>query len=415
MKLSINNVSFNYDSKVLDDVTFTVESGSFLGIIGPNGSGKTTLLKIISKILKPSAGAVFISGNDVNSLSTKEVARKVGVVSQESAAYPFMVFEVVLMGRTPHLGRFQKESENDFEIVENAMKLTETWKFKDKLITELSGGEKQKVVIARALAQEPEVLLLDEPTSHLDINHQIAILDLVKELCTGRNITVVSVFHDLNMAAKYCDSLILLNEGKIIIAGAPEVVLTHENIKKVFGIEVSVNRHPLTNSIYVIPHKAKRNVDNDKNKIVKKIHVIGGGGAAQETLHALFDSGYCITAGVLNVIDTDYETAKSLGIETVSEAPFSPITSESYEKNVEFIKNSDFVVVENIAVGKGNLENLKACLQAECPVVIIERIPIDERDFTGGEGTKIYEKLKEKAIVVESTNECLEYLNNKKE
>ena len=407
MKLSINNVSFDYDSKVLDDVTFTVESGSFLGVIGPNGSGKTTLLKIISKILKPSAGAVFIGGGDVNSLSNKEVARKVGVVSQESGEYPFTVFDVVLMGRTPHLSRFQREAENDFKIAENAMQVTGIWKFKDKLITRLSGGEKQKVVIARALAQEPEVLLLDEPTSHLDISHQIAILELVRELCIKRGITVVSVFHDLNMAAKYCDSLVLLDKGKIICAGTPEAVLTPDNISKLFGVAVSVNRHPLTNSIYVIPHKAKRSIDSDKNKINKKIHVIGGGGAAQETMHALFDAGYCVTAGVLNVIDTDYETAKSLGIETVSEAPFSPITPESCEKNVEFIKNSDFLVIENICIGAGNLKNLEACLKAECPVVIIERVPVSERDFTLGDGTKIYEKLRENAIVVKSTKECL--------
>jgi len=410
MKLSISSVSFEYESKVLDGVTFKVEGGDFLGIIGPNGSGKTTLLRIISKILKPSAGAVFINEKEINSLDNKEIAKTIGVVSQESSSYPFTAYEVVLMGRTPHLGRFQKEGENDFKTVENSMRLTETWGFKDKLITELSGGEKQKVVIARALAQEPEALLLDEPTAHLDINHQIAILDIVKELST-RGITIISILHDLNLAAKYCNSLLMLNKGKIVSAGKPEDVLTKRNIKEVFGIEASVNRHPFTNSIYIIPHDAKREVKG-ADKIDKKIHVIGGGGAASGVMHALFDHGYYITAGVLNVLDTDYETAKSLGIETVSEAPFSPITPGSYEKNTEYIKNSDLVIIENIPFGKGNLKNLNACLKAECPVVIIERAPIEERDFTGGEGAEIYSRLKENAVVVKSTEECLNYILN---
>ncbi|ODS35810.1 MAG: hypothetical protein A7316_03260 [Candidatus Altiarchaeales archaeon WOR_SM1_86-2] len=410
MKLSINNISFGYESNVLDGITFKVEGGEFLGIIGPNGSGKTTLLKIISKILTPSAGTIFINEKEINSLGNKEIAKTIGVVSQESKAYPFTAFEVVLMGRTPHLGRFQKEGENDFKIVENAMRLTETWRFKDKLITELSGGEKQKVIIARALAQEPEVMLLDEPTTHLDISHQIAILDIVKGL-SAQGITIISILHDLNLAAKYCNSLLMLNKGKIVSAGKPEAVLTKENIKEVFGIETSINRHPLTNSIYIIPHDAKRDVKGI-DKIDKKIHVIGGGGAASGVMHALFDHGYYVTAGVLNVLDTDYETAKSIGIEIVSEAPFSPITPGSYEKNMEYIKNSDLVIIENIPFGKGNLKNLNACLKAECPVMIIERDPIEERDFTVGEGTEIYNKLKENAVVVKSTEECLNYILN---
>ena len=410
MKLSINNISFNYESKVLDDITFKVNAGDFLGIIGPNGSGKTTLLKIISKILKPSSGAVFINEKEINSLNSREVAKTIGVVSQEPGAYPFTVFEVVLMGRTPHLSRFQKEGENDFKIVENAMRLTGTWEFKDKLITELSGGEKQKVIIARALAQEPRLLLLDEPTAHLDINHQIAILDIVK-LLSRKGITIISVFHDLNLSAKYCDSLLILNKGKIAGAGKPADVLTGENIKGVYDITVSVNRHPATNEIYIIPFNSKKNAKKI-NKINKKIHVIGGGGTAAGIMHALFDRGYYITAGVLNVIDTDYETAKSLGAVVVSEAPFSPITAESYAKNTEYIKNSDFVVVENVPFGEGNLKNLEACLNAGCPVIIIERTPIEERDFTGGEGKKIYDKLKEGAVVVGSKGECLRVIGN---
>ena len=202
MLLKIADLSFSYQSsKILDEVTFEVKSGEFLGVMGPNGSGKTTLLRSISKVLSP-RGTVLIDDRDTEELSKKEIAKKIGFVPQTSNIdFEFMVSELVLMGRTPHMGRFKSESTPDFEIVEKAIKLTNIQHLSERTFDELSGGEKQRVIIARALSQEPKILLLDEPTVHLDIRCQLEILNLVKNLCEQERIIVISVFHDLNLAS----------------------------------------------------------------------------------------------------------------------------------------------------------------------------------------------------------------------
>lgn len=178
--LKIENIECRYyNTKVLEDVTFEASGGDFVGLIGPNGSGKTTLLRSISRILKPHVGTILLDGRDVYSIKIKEVAKKMAVVHQEQTSFPFTALEIVLMGRTPHLKWLEKEEEKDYTIAENAMKGTNTWHLADRPFTELSGGEKQRVIIAQAFAQEPKVLLLDEPTVHLDINNQMEILYLI--------------------------------------------------------------------------------------------------------------------------------------------------------------------------------------------------------------------------------------------
>ena len=251
LKLKIKNLSFYYESiKALENVTFELESGQVLGVIGPNGSGKTTLLKCIHTILRPKSDAVFIDGKDASKLSRRDIAQKIGLVPQGSPVlFPFTVLDVVLMGRIPHLNRFMgKETQRDLEIVEKAMALTDTQHLANRLIDELSGGELQKVIIARALAQEPSILLLDEPTLHLDINHQLEIMELIRELAKNRQLVVILVSHDLNLAARFCDRLLLLNSGKIFAIGPPREVLTPEKIGKVYHINVRVNYNPKTRS-----------------------------------------------------------------------------------------------------------------------------------------------------------------------
>ena len=168
----------------MQDITFSVETGDFLGILGPNGSGKTTLLKSISRVLKPRKGAIFLDDNSLYGMKTMEVAKKLAMVPQDSAiTFSFTAFQIVLMGRTPHLSRLETESEKDLAIAKKAMAFTGTLHLADRLITELSGGERQRVIIARALTQEPKILLLDEPTTHLDVSNQLEIMDLLKQLC----------------------------------------------------------------------------------------------------------------------------------------------------------------------------------------------------------------------------------------
>lgn len=255
MKLKIKNISFSYDSvDALKNISFEAEEGEILGIIGPNGSGKTTLLKCINRVLKPKEGVVMLEDMDLSVLNQREIAQKIGVVPQQSfSQFPFTVFDIVLMGRYPYITRFGGEKKEDFDMVEECLNLCGISHLAERLIIEISGGEYQRVIIARALAQNPKVLLLDEPTLHLDINHQIELLELLKSLAKKKNLIIIMVSHDLNLASRFSDKILILKEGKIYRAGLPEEVLTPQIIKEVYGIKVEILRSKITNSLNIIP------------------------------------------------------------------------------------------------------------------------------------------------------------------
>ena len=314
--LTIDGIDCSYGSvKVLEDIQFAVESGEFLGILGPNGSGKTTLLRSISRVLKPQKGTIFIGDADIYKLKTLEVAKQLAVVPQDTPiTFDFTALEVVLMGRNPHIPRFKMESREDLAIAKNSMKMTGIWNLAERPVTELSGGEKQRVIIARALTQEPKILLLDEPTTHLDICNQLEIMDLLKQLCKTKKMLIIAVFHDFNLAARYCDSLILLKEGKIVAVGESNKTLTSENVKRVFHVDTIVKKHPVTGSLHVIPISRPQN--QQQKSII--IHLISGGGTGSPLMKILTDEGYSVTAGVLNLLDTDHETAQLLKIPTAN-------------------------------------------------------------------------------------------------
>ncbi|NHV96669.1 MAG: ABC transporter ATP-binding protein [Thaumarchaeota archaeon] len=413
--LDICGVECYYGSvKVLENVRFTIGSGELVGLLGPNGSGKTTLLKAISGALRPKAGAVYLNEAEIFGMKSREVARNIAVVPQNTDVnFDFTALDIVLMGRHPHLSRFKLESEKDLTVAKNAMKLTNTWHLAERRISELSGGERQRVIIARALAQEPKVLLLDEPTTHLDINSQLEIMDLLKELCIQRGLILLTVFHDFNLAARYCDTIILLNKGKIVSIGRVDEALTSENIKKVFQVDAVVKKHPLTNSLYVIPLPL-RWVKASINKRFR-VHVICGAGTGAQIIKTLVEKGFDVTAGVLHVLDTDYETALLLNIPVVSEAPFSPITEQNYKANLKMISEANAVVVTSVPIGSANLLNLKAAedaLERGIPTFVVEETPITQRDFTGGEAQKLLLELKSKgATFVKSQNQLLQLLD----
>lgn len=246
MRLDVVGITCAYDGvDVLRDVTLSLEAGDALGVVGPNGSGKTTLLRTLSGVLAPKVGTVLWEGRDLLRLTNRERARLLGVLPQSSRVdFDFSVFEVVLMGRSPHLDRFQVESPEDYRAVREALEVTDTWHLEARPFRELSGGEQQRVILARALVQEPRILLLDEPTAHLDLRYQYEIMDLIARLRQERDLLVVSVFHDLNMAARYCDRAILLHDGRIYAAGSLDEVLTKEHLEEVYQVEVEVERFP---------------------------------------------------------------------------------------------------------------------------------------------------------------------------
>jgi len=245
--IELKDVSLGYDHRaIVNNINLKAEPGKVLGLIGPNGSGKSTLLKGITRIINPSSGHIFIDGRDVKNIKREELARLVATVPQNPVLpQAFTAFEVVLMGRTPHLGLLRYEGEKDIAIAWQAMRATKTELFAERRIGELSGGERQRLIIARALTQQPRVLLLDEPTANLDIKYQVELLDLVKSLCFEQSLAVIVALHDLNLAAQYCDWLVMLNGGQIYTKGIPQEVLTVENIKKVYGAEVCVYPHPV--------------------------------------------------------------------------------------------------------------------------------------------------------------------------
>ncbi|MFA5523109.1 MAG: ABC transporter ATP-binding protein [Tissierellales bacterium] len=251
----IENLTFKYDiDEVLKCIDVEIPRGSFVSILGPNGSGKTTLLKNICNILKPDNGKIFINNRNVNSIKYKELARIIAVVHQSSdIQFDFSVFDIVLMGRFPYVGRFKSESKKDIDIAKEAMMNTGIWELRDKGINEISGGERQRVMIARALAQEPEILILDEPISNLDIKYQIGILELCKKLNKEKSLTILMTLHDINLAGRYSDYLILLDKGEVNIMDTPEKVLTQENISNVYDIKVDILKRNGDKTPYIIP------------------------------------------------------------------------------------------------------------------------------------------------------------------
>ena len=243
--LEVTNIHFSYhENVVLKDVSFAVQPGDFLGIIGPNGSGKSTLLKILARLLTVPAGTVRLNDLDLKKYPVRTLARKIALVPEETSLnFPFTVQEMVLMGRSPHLSFLQPLSHHDHSKAIECMERTSIKDLAGRKINELSSGERQRVFIAQALAQEPSILLLDEPTAHLDINHQIEIFNVLKNLQEQHGLTIITVTHDLNLAALYCDKLLLLKEGAVFSQGPPAQVITVENIRKVYHTQVTVQQH----------------------------------------------------------------------------------------------------------------------------------------------------------------------------
>lgn len=393
--ISADNISAGYNgAMVLKGVSVDLGESDFLGLIGPNGSGKTTLLRAMSRALPPASGFVTLDDRDIYSIPAREFARRVAVVPQDVlVAFDFTVLEIVLMGRSPRLGRFSIEGSRDVEIAMAALAQTGTEHLKDRSLNALSGGERQRVMVARALAQEPEILLLDEPTSHLDISFQFEIMDLVKSLNIEKNLSVMAVLHDLNLASQYCGRLVMIGGGVVCAEGAPEEVITSDNIRSVYGAEVWVRRHPTTNRPYVIAGvKPRSHVPPAKFDTPPRVHVIGGGGTAAPILAKLVRRGYHVTSGVLSEGDADHEVAEALDIACVNQPRFTQITPALEREHAALIEKADVVVLTDVPIGHGNLSNVQAALDAVSSgktVLLLKPNLISTRDFTDGHASQI--------------------------
>jgi iron complex transport system ATP-binding protein len=253
--VDINNISLDYRGKIiLDDVSFSVRPGEFFMVIGPNGAGKTSLLKVLAGLQKASRGRVSVKDNNIGSYSRRNLAKIMAIVPQQvEVGFPFTVAETVIMGRTPHLGILGMEDENDFTLARQAMEFTDVSHLAERKLFQLSGGELQRVIIARAICQQPEIILLDEPTTALDPAHQLKIMDLMERFRREQGITVIMVSHDLNLASMYGDRLLLLKEGREVKTGNPGAVLARELLEKTYGCRMQVDESPLGRVARVTP------------------------------------------------------------------------------------------------------------------------------------------------------------------
>ncbi|WP_049899616.1 ABC transporter ATP-binding protein [Halococcus agarilyticus] len=326
------------DVAAVSDASLDVDRGEVVGLVGPNGAGKTTLLSAINGLIDPASGRVRIDGDRAGSLSARAIARRVATVPQETnLSFAFPVREVVAMGRTPYRSRFERASESDREHTARAMERTGTKRFADRAIDEISGGERQRVILARALCQDPEVLLLDEPTASLDVNHQVRTLSLLGEFVADGRAALCAI-HDLSLAARFCDRLALLSEGRVVATGPPESVLTETHVERAFDADAAVTRHPVTGAVDVT-------ATADRPERDVRVHVLGGGRAGARAVAALADAGFSLSAGVLPNGDVALETADAHGVETVTAAPFAPIDEHTRERAAAAVRAADVAVL----------------------------------------------------------------------
>lgn len=379
-------------NSILSGISLTAGRGRFIGIIGPNGSGKSTLIRCMSRGLSPESGTIEVDGRDITVYPSRDLARLLGVVPQESQrTFEYSVEDVVGMGRYARQGLLSGVSQEDRSACRAAMEIAGITHLSGRNIGTLSGGEWQRVLIARTLAQETAIILLDEPTSHLDISHQIAVLSAVLELSwNGR--TVVAVFHDLNLAAHFCDEILVIRAGKVAAYGNPRDVLTAEILRDVFGLEAEIKTHTVSGKPVIVPLYPER----EHCPAGKRVHIICGGGTGTPLFYALRNLGCPVTCGVLSMNDSDYATAMNLGIPCIAEPPFAEISRVSLEALEGMIRNADIVILVPMPVGPGNLANLQA-LSGCGPVPVIIAQPGNSScwtDCTEGEATAILDRLR---------------------
>jgi len=405
--LAVRDVVAGYGGRdVLRGVSIGVRPGEVVGLVGPNGSGKTTLVRVASRALRPRAGSVRVDDEDPYALPSRRAARLVAVVPQDLApVFSFTSLEVVLMGRAPYRSRWSGGTGEDWAAARWAMDATGVHHLAERPMEELSGGERRRVVLAQALAQEAPVLLLDEPTTHLDVRHVLDLLAIVRRLASQDRRAVLGVFHDLNLAAATCDRMVALHEGVVVAEGLPGEVVTRDLLREVYGVETDVHPNAVTGRPVVAlnppigvpppagPHRA---------------HVVGGAGRGSPCVRLLAEMGFEVTTGVLHASDTDDDVAGRLNLLRVSVPPFSEIDEAAAEECRALMLASAVVVVADAPFGPGNVANLRIALEsarAGVKVVLVEQIPMAERDFTGGEASALWAELRSMGEVVGSSEE----------
>jgi len=371
------------EQRILTDVNLQVSPGEFVGLVGPNGAGKTTLLRAINGRLDADSGTVRLDGDRTAALSAREISRRVATVHQETnVQFAFDVATIVAMGRTPHRSRLGGDPTGT-EQVEHALDRTDVAHLRERRISEVSGGERQRVFLARALAQDAPALLLDEPTASLDLNHAARTLSLVRELVADGK-AALGAIHDLDAAARYCDRLIVLSAGGVVARGTPEEVLTSETLQAAFDARTIVTPNPATGrpSVTVLPRPATTG---------RRIHVLGGGSVAARIVSDLWAEGHRVTVGPVPTGDTTTTVARSLDVETLTAPGFTHLDDATLARARELLSEADVVVFADPVVTPG-LPVLSLAEDVTRPI-LVEARPFSERNFAGEDGDSAYSRL----------------------
>jgi iron complex transport system ATP-binding protein len=373
--------------RIIDGVGLRVRRGELVGVIGPNGAGKTTLMRLVCGLLTPAAGSVRLAGVPLAGMPHRERARRVAFMSQEiprEVGYP--VRDVVLMGRYAYLGRFERESAGDLERARRMLSYVGLAGFEGRNFGELSGGERQLVLFARVLVQETALIVLDEPSSHLDIRHQDRIFSMAQELAVEKMAVVASV-HNLNVASHYCSRLVLLDQGTVAAEGAPGEVITPEVLDRVYDVRTLVSRNTATGSLQVsvIPTRARA--------VGIRIHLIGGAGSAVNLTRELHRLGCTLSGGIAHGYDSDETLWRNLGLPCSAVGAFSRIGEADVEKAIPLVREAELTVLCPFPIGPGNLGNLALARFAR-RLVILEPGPGDvPRSFFSDEARAAFEDL----------------------
>jgi iron complex transport system ATP-binding protein len=395
-------LTFSYGERpIVQDVNLRVRRGEFVALLGPNGAGKTTLLHLLSGTLRPRAGSVRLFDREVGSLGSREIARLVGVVPQESSSnFDFTNREVVLMGRVVHADRFALESEEDYRAAAHAMRQTRTECLADRGFMAVSGGERQRVVIAQVLAQEPLALLLDEPTANLDINHQIEIMHLIDLVRRDRALAVVAVLHDMNLAAQFADRVVLLKDGRIHSEDVPRKALVPMTIRDIYDARVIVEAHPSTNKAHVVPlyERAGKTAGTRGTRV----HVVGGAGSGGYMLSALASAGFSVSTSIMWSIDADQKAAERLAI------PFARLAADTAEKTPcggaaqrDLIRESSILVIARVPLTSAACAIIseETSSAPEQSVYLVDADGVTDRDRAAGAARELFRALRLKGAV----------------
>lgn len=384
-----------YEGPVVRGADLEVRTGEVVGLVGPNGAGKTTLLRAVTGGARVLGGDVAICGRSVRAYGQAELARLVGVLPQSApAAFAFEGRRFVEMGRHARVSRFGGLTPVDHAAVDRALALTDTAELADRAVDTLSGGDLQRLTLAQTLAQEPSVLLLDEPTSHLDLNHRLQVLDVVRCLA-DEGMAVLAVFHDLDMAARYSDRLAVVSAGKLSDAGSPEAVLTAGTLADVFGVRAVIGTDVVTGAVQILP--VVRTEERATPRGVRVL-VISGSGSGAAVMRRLAIAGFEVHAGALARGDTDEQVAASLDADVVLLPPFGEMRLQDEAAVADAARECDVVVVVATPFGPANMGNLRAATACGRKTVLVGDLT-PEDDFTNGEATRVWSGLQDAGAV----------------